>query len=256
MLVVASLSGLSSPLAGQSRLANIGQLSDDGIESDSAERFARVVRVRPTGTEVSVNLPVWNETRNPFPTEMVTPWPIIQTIQGASSLPILFVLSTDLPSPFVVWLWHKWPSSHYLAFNRDRLGLSERGVSSLMMWGVARAPIQPPLACHWWTEKKPGNPLTDVLLIDAAHSESSIGCLAAGLLRHLGNPLWSHMAREFVGQANSDSSLKAKHLYDCGVRSQFDFVRANPPMAQDLRDKEEYLVRLDQQVRRDCLPGT
>ena len=249
-LVVSSLLLPSSPLA------NVGDLSDGAIASDVAETFARVVRVQPTGPETSIHLPVWNETRYPFPIYMTTPWPIIQALQDVPSLPILFVASTDLPPPFIVWLWHEWPSSHYLAFNWERLGLSERGQSSLMMWGLARDPPQPRMACHWWTEKKPSRPLADVLLIDAAQHENSIGCLAAGLLRHLGNPLWQHMAKEFGGQANSEALPKVKRLYDCGLRSEFNFVRANPPVAQSFRDKEEYLTRLDQRVRQDCLANT
>jgi hypothetical protein len=143
-----------------------------------------------------------------------------------------------------------------LMFNFERLGLSEDGLSSLMMWGLARSRPQPRTACHWWAEKRAGSPLADVLLVDALQSENSIGCLAAGLLRHLGNPLWQHMAREFIDEPNSVALPKVKRLYGCAIRSEFDFVRAKPPAARSLGEMEEYLTELDERVRRDCLTNT
>ena len=251
-LALSLLLFLSATRADQLDAVNIAQLRDDDLRSEAAETFARVARVLPIGQEVSVNLPVWTESNSPFPEHMVTPWPVIQAVQDVPSLPIRFIASPNLPPHFIVWLWYEWPSSHYLMFNWERLGLSDRGLSSLMMWGVARNPPQPRSVCHWWTERKVGFP-ADVLLIDAAQSENDISCLAAGLLRHLGNPLWQYMAKEFIGQRNSEVLPRVRRLYECALRSEFDFVRANPPSAKTLKDKEDFLSKLDWRVRSDCL---
>lgn len=254
--ILSTLVALPGPRADRPPAAGALQLMEDPITSDAAERYARVVRIRPPGSEEGIDLPVWKETRNRSPGAMVAPWSMIAALQDSPALPVVFRASTEEPPHLVVWLWDQWPSSHYLAFNFERLGLSEQGWDSLERWGLPRngAP-EGRTICHSWSERTPELRVADFLLIDAPQSENSIGCLAAGLLRHLGNPLGRLVFREFDGM-NQEAMPNVRHLYRCAVGSQFNFVRSNPPTAQSHRDKVDYLSRLDQQARRDCVPGT
>lgn len=259
IFIMSAVFTLSLPFMSQARAVDIGQFSYDDVPFDLAERFARAVSVQPSSpAAASTKLPIWQEFRNLHLDAIVTPWPIINALQGdSSSVPVIFAPPVDGAPRFFVWLWHEQPSAHYLSFNWEQLGLTERGLSSLMVWGLLReGRVQRRMSCHWWSETKPGLISMDFLMIDAPQSENSISCLAAGLLRHVGNPLWSHIAQEFAGRSNAEVLPQVKRLYGCALRSQFNFVRSNSPNAEGPRRKEEYLSRLDEQVHRDCLPNT
>lgn len=260
-LYVASIASLltvtSLCIARQPSSIQLTQLAEDGNTISPGEAFARVVRARPSQPNgPSVELPIWRETKDPFPESMAAPMSMIASLQEAPFLPVLFLRSTAEPPQFVVWEWDQWPSSSYLSFNWERLGLSREGKLLLMRWGLPwdGAPKPRPV-CLWLTERKSPHGFTDFLLVDAPQSDRAIGCLAAGLLRHIGSPIWAEVERLAAGGLNAEIADRVRKLYRCAIRSQFDYVSRNtPPMPGS--DSEGYLAMLGNRVRQDCLSSS
>ena len=230
---------------------------DEARISPLSERLTRVLLVKAGASETTVTLPIWGDLSSTVDLGLQTrPWAVIDLLQRGQSTPVLFSTSSAEPPVFVVLAWNVFPANAAMLTNMDRWGLSIAGAGRISSWGLPWD-HQPtiPSTCVWWSEKEAGGPLRDFLLIDDGRLDSAIGCVAAGLLRHVGNPLAKDIQRRFPGRQNTEALPEVRRLYNCAMRAQFKFVSANTPKVSPGDSvAKQFLDDLGQYVRRECPP--
>lgn len=230
------------------------QLSDEGPVFDTVEQARRVLGLRRQAADNPyVLLPVWSNEESKNEPDMRETWELIEALQVESASPVAFARSAAAPPTLVAWMWDTYPSNIFGAMHWQLWQPPPRNGTAITRWGLPMIDEEGrPTICHWATLQRQNAPPLDFVLVDATRKSRSIGCFTAGLLKHVGSPLWTHVVRKYGEEQNADAFPEVRRLFQCALRVQYDFVQTSNP--QDaLTSSEEFIATLERQLRRECL---
>ena len=240
--------------------AQEGWVSDQEPAAKTYERIFRLSQENKTAKRIM--LPIWQRPsqvsrRSVDSQDISVPKSLIDRLQHESRASVQFVESPMEPAPLAIWSWREHASMFFLFDNQDQVGLSKAGVKSIARWAVGGldSPLPRRALCHWWSESQP-DIVRDFLLFDQPQEDRGEGCLAAGLLRPLGNPIWKLVYQRAIDQSRSQVPNTDYALYGCALRVQAGFVKEKKETAispQTEADFRDLVLQLDQRVHGDCL---